>query len=53
MTRREWKHWYRLLRIARRESQKAEFDMLLYGQSAVFISDNGEVSHVPLSEWLS
>lgn len=41
-----WKKFYRLLRIARRESKKATEDMILYGSGFVRMKENGESERV-------
>ena len=50
MLRPEWKTFYRQLRIARREVQKAALDLLVFGTGAIFMGNNGIAKHIPLGE---
>ena len=50
MTRATWKTSYRLLRIARREANKAAQDMVLFGIGFTFISDDGVCKHIPVQD---
>ena len=45
-----WKTIYRLLRIAKREGQKAATDTMIYGSGFVFIEEDGEAHHIPLGD---
>lgn len=45
-TRKAWKAWYRLIRIARRESGKASMDCILFGTGLVRIDENGEAKRI-------
>jgi hypothetical protein len=49
-TSRWWKKVDRLLRIAKREANKASEDMMLYGTGAIYTDEKGESRHIPLSE---
>ena len=40
---------HRLIRIAKRESKKAERDLIMYGTGCVYIGPDGEPRHVPLN----
>lgn len=42
-----WKAIYRNMRIARRETLKANNDLAIYGNSVVFVNNDGEVKHIP------
>jgi len=42
----QWKIYYRLIRIARRESLKAATDAMIYGVGAVLVGD-GDPRHIP------
>lgn len=46
MNRQQWKIYYRLQRIVRREERKARADMLMYGTGFIQIV-NGEPKHIP------
>lgn len=46
MSKQVWKWYYRQLRIIRRETIKAHFDMMIYGTGFVRISDDGFVNHI-------
>ena len=52
MTAREhWKRYYRVLRIARRETLKAASDMLVYGTGVVIISSTDHLPrHIPMKD---
>ena len=51
MTAREkWRKTYRMMRIIRRESDKAAIDQMIYGSSCIKMNDNGEPEHVPIME---
>ncbi len=41
MTKKQWKLWHRALRVAKRESIKAQKDLIIYGVSFVSIGANG------------
>lgn len=49
MTRAEWRAFYRLMRIARRESYKAMIDMLLFGIGACEVGPDipDLIRHIP------
>ncbi len=51
MNKKEWKKFYRMLRVTRRESAKAVTDMFIFGTGAViFPHDGGDVKRVHPSE---
>ena len=45
-----WKHWYRRLRIARRELRHSTIDLMAFGTGAIRVDENGEAHHVPVAE---
>jgi len=51
MNKREWKAYYRMLRVSRREALKASIDMMLYGNGFVFVPDDGsDARHIPVND---
>lgn len=48
-----WKSTYRLLRIARRETDKAFIDAMIYGTGCIEISDEGICKHIPIDQVFS
>lgn len=51
MNKREWKAYYRMLRVSRREALKASIDMMLYGNGFVFVPDDGsDARHIPVMD---
>ena len=50
--RRRWKVYYRLLRIARRESWKAAMDMAIYGTGYIHVDPNNPdlCQHIPIQD---
>ena len=42
-----WKAIYRKMRIAKREIIKADIDLAMYGNSVVFVDEQGEAKHIP------
>lgn len=47
----QWKKYHRLLRVCRREAEKAAIDVMLFGQGAVLVPANGaDPQHIPLRE---
>ena len=47
MNKQEWKIYYRLLRIVRRESLKVTLDCIVYGTGCMRINEKGEPEHIP------
>ena len=45
-----WKAIYRKLRIAKRETRKANIDLVAYGTGIVFVDKDGEAKHIPLGK---
>lgn len=45
-----WKFLYRLMRVGRREAEKASVDCMIFGTGVVVIDENGP-RHVPIEEW--
>lgn len=47
-----WKVFYRLARVAARESEKASIDTMLYGVGYIECpSDGGDPRHIPIDRW--
>jgi len=47
-SRKAWKTLYRLLRVGRRETEKAAFDCLIYGSGYIrFPTDGSDPKHIP------
>jgi len=51
VNRKTWKIYYRALRVARREANKASADMISFGTGIVCIN-NGEAKHVPIADYM-
>jgi len=49
-SREAWKRHYRALRVSLRESEKMALDVRLFGTGAMFLDDDGDPRHVPLSD---
>ena len=54
MNRDAWRKYYRAMRVARRECNKAFIDMIIYGSACVFFPDtDGDPVYIPMeSIWL-
>lgn len=51
MNKKEWKKFYRLTRVARRETMKAAIDMMIYGTGFMKVSNDGsDPEHVPFEK---